>query len=165
MIWLLTTLLILTGFISYIFFAPFYVEIDSERNLLRIRFHYLASARLSITDSSLIINVRIAGWRKQLDLLSQKKRKERPIEVKRKSKRRKISFHKLKVIVKSFNVNKCYFNLDLGNLEWNGILFPLFLWISNVTMKYFRINFRGENDIKLEIENNIASILWAFIFK
>lgn len=165
MIWLLITLLILVLVFIYILFAPCYVEIDSERRLFRIRFHYLASARLSITDSSLIINVRIAGWNKPFDLLTKKKRKQKSLKVKRKSKPRKISLHKLKAMIKSFKVNKCYFNLDLGNVERNGILFPLFLWISHVTGKYFRINFLGKNDIKLEIENNIANILWAFIFK
>ena len=165
MIWLLTILSIFILVFSYILFAPFYLEIDSSRSLFGIRFHHLARGRLLITDSSLKIDLRIAGWTNQIALLTQKERKEKPIVVKRKGNPRRISFSKMKAMLKSFKVNKCYLNLDLENAEWNGILFPAFFWMSRVTGKKIQINFLGANEIKLEIENNIARILWAFIFK
>lgn len=163
MIWLLLILLMLTLFITYFLFAPFYLEIDSKRKLIRMRFHRLASARLLVVNSSLMIDVRIPGWRKSIDLIRQDRQKIKAT-TKKKYKARKIPFHKIKAVMKSFKVNRCYVDVDLDNMEMNGMLFPLFYWVSHLTGKYFRTNFLGRSDVSLEIENNVARMLWAYIF-
>ena len=167
MMWLLTISLVLILIIIYVLFAPFYLDIDTERSLLRVRFHHLSTARLLIIDNSLTVDLRIAGWKTQIHLPGQRKKKEKKktIEVKQKNKRGKISFRKGIAVFKTFKVNQCYFNLDSGDMPLNGILFPLFFWISRFTGKDFRINFLGENVIRLEIENNMARMLSAFLFK
>jgi hypothetical protein len=51
--------------IGYFLFAPFYVEIDTEKDLVQFRFHRLASAQFRRENSSLEIEIRIFWWRRQ----------------------------------------------------------------------------------------------------
>ena len=166
MMWLEVLFLLFVLVLAYALFAPFYLEVDSEINLLRIRFHHLASAKLLTRNSSLIIQLNVAGWNKEMDLFTEgvKQRKTTSV-VKRKRKSSKIQLRKVIAVLKSFKVNTCYINFDCGNMQWNGILFPLFFWISKITGKDIRINFIGVSNIKLEIENNFARIIWAFVYK
>ncbi|MFZ4613357.1 MAG: hypothetical protein ACOYNH_06710 [Bacteroidia bacterium] len=147
----------------YLLFAPFYLEIESEINLYRFRFHRVASAKILIENSTLILQIKIAGWNRNIDLLASKIKKEKVAPVKRKSNTTKIKFRKLMAIIKSFKVNKCCISIDTGNMQLNGILYPLFFWINNFTGKEIRINFIGDNSVSLEVENNFARIFWAYI--
>jgi hypothetical protein len=164
MIWLLIPLLLLLLVSGYILLAPFYLELDSSRGIFRFRFHRLASARLYIKESSLLVDLKIFLWIKTIDLLApRKEKKKKVIKKKKKKKRRMIPFRKIWAVVKSFKVNTCTLNIDTGNMPLNGILYPAFLWVSVKTGKHLMINFRDENEIIFETKNNIAHMLWAFI--
>ncbi len=165
MLWFLILIFIIAIIFSYLLFAPFYFEINSITGLCGIRFHHLASAGLIFTDDSLKIDIRIAGWNKQTywPAITEGK-KEKPVIIKKKKKPLKISFSMVKAILNSFKVNKCYLTIDSGNMQLNGILYPFFYWISKRTHKTIEINFLDKNEIILEIENNFARILKAFIF-
>ncbi|MDB4905134.1 MAG: hypothetical protein JWQ63_4415 [Mucilaginibacter sp.] len=130
--WLLIFLLITIAVVSYVLFAPFYLEINTSTGLCSIRFHHLASAKLIISDRSLLIDLWIAGWAKQIDLFAKTVTgKEKSNQSLKKKKRFKISFNKVKAVVKSFKVTKCYLTMDTGNVELNGVLYPCFYWLSN----------------------------------
>ena len=166
MIWLWTLVLIVVLFFSYLLFAPFYLEINSNNGMCRVRFHRLASVGIVIKDNSLVIDVSIAGWKRQFDLvdmLTTKREKKKVIRT-RKKKPIKISVEKIKAIVKSFKVSKCYVSVDSGNVQLNGMLFPVFYWLGRRAGKTIEINFLDKNIIILEINNNFARIIRAFIF-
>jgi hypothetical protein len=158
-------LLIVLFVFVYLLVAPFYLEIDSESALCRIRFHFLASAGLRVSDSSLILNLKIAGWKKRIDLLAPRKQKKKSVEekVKRQRKKTLIPFRKIWAVMKSFRINKCELSFDFGDMPLSGILYPLFQWLGILTGKSIKINFWNENKITLEIENNFARMIWAYI--
>ncbi len=72
MIVLLIVFIVFFIIIAYILFAPFYLEVDTEMDLLKIRFHYLASAQLILTGNSVMAEIKVAGLRKRFDLLASK---------------------------------------------------------------------------------------------
>lgn len=164
MIWL-ALLIVVLSFLCYLLVAPFYLEINSDDGLCRIRFHRLASARLQVRNSSLIIDLKIAGWKKQIDLLAARKKKKKSAQKKIEGKKKKagISFKKIWAVVRTFRINKCDLSFDFGDMPLNGILYPLFKWLSILTGKNISVNFWNENKIIVEVENNIARIIWAFI--
>ena len=163
--WLLFLLAIFTIIISYLLFAPFYLEANSALSVFRIRFHKIAIAEIFISNRTLMVEIKLAGWKKQIDLLAPKAKKEKKkVKKTKRSKRQNFSFNKFKSIIKSFKVNTCYINLDFENVRWNAALFPVFYGLSRVTHQQFHINFIGQNQINLQIENNMARIIWAYLF-
>lgn len=162
--WLLLFLTIFTILLGYLLFAPFYLEANSTINRLRLRFHKIATAELQMANRTLLLKIKVAGWKKQIDLLAPKAKKEKT-EVKKtkRSKSKNFTISKFKSIIKSFKVNTCYINLDFENVQWNAALFPVFYGLSRVSHKQFLINFIGQNQINIQIENNMARIIWAYL--
>ena len=161
MIVLLLILLLLVLCLSYLLFAPVYLEIDSRTTLCRMRFHRLMSVNLVI-DNSLNLELRIAWWKKTFDLLGAHKKTIRPAK-KRRRKRRQFPFGRFLSLLQSFKVNKFMIDIDTGEDYLNGILFPLFYLTGLKTGHDIRINFYDDSNLVIEIENNIISMLLAFI--
>ena len=166
MICLLIIALVLLIILCYLLFAPFYLEVDSSIGLCCIRFHKVASAGVYLTGSSLFIHLKILWWYKEIDLLApkeiQKKVGKKSIDqVKRK--KRKMSAEKVLAVIKSFRVNKFLLSIDTGDMQLNGILYPLFLWLNRRTGKAIAINFRNKNEMIVEIENNFFRMLRVYI--
>ena len=147
----------------YLLFAPFFVEIDSVKRLFRIKFHRLASARLIFDESSILLELKTAGWQKKIDLLEIKEKNKKAVVKNEKKKQTKISFQKFLAVLKSFRIRKFFLTLDTGDMQMNGILYPLFVLTSISSGKNITINFLDENKLILQIENNLARIIWAYI--
>lgn len=162
---LLVLCFVVLSIVMYVFFAPFFLEINSIHNLYRIRFHRIASVNIKIINNSLILETRVLGWVKQTDPFTnnnKRKRTQKPIhEIKKK--KRKISWQKMRKLLASFKINACHISLDFGDMQLNGILYPLFYFISRYTKKNIKINFVEENYMILEIENSLARMSWAYI--
>jgi hypothetical protein len=151
--------------VSYLLFAPVYLELNSLTGLYGVRFHYLAAGKLLIKNGTVIIAVRVAGWEKNIDLLAKRSRKaEKPPSSKRQRKPVKLSFSLIKNLFCSFKVNQCYLNIDTGNCTLNGMAYPLFYWVGKYLNKPVGINFLGRNEFILEVENTLANILKAIIY-
>jgi hypothetical protein len=166
MIWLLVLLLLIVAVFSYLLFAPFYLEINSLNGFYGIRFHRVAFAKLIFIDNSFKIDLYLAGWRKQIDLFARPAKgnqEEKPAKSERKKKPYKISFARIKAVIKSFKINKCYLDIDTGNVQLNGMLYPGFYWLGKYTNKPITIIFFEKNEIILEVENSVARVLKAFI--
>jgi hypothetical protein len=156
---ILIIILVLLLILGYLFFAPFYLEVNTATGLYRIRFHKLASARLFFTNESIMSEIKIGWFTKQIDLLE-----PRTIEpVERKNSHRKISWKKMKAVLASFKINKCTISVDTGDVELNGILYPVLYGLSVYTGKNIRINFLDENFVILEIKNSVARMSWAYL--
>ena len=162
MIWLLFILLLLILVICYLLFAPFYLEVDNIKHMIRVRFHRIISARFIIEDNTAFIKVKFLGWQLKFDLLKPKnERKKEPHEKRMQS--NKISTSKIIAVIGSFKINKFYVTLDTGNYALNARLIPVFYSLGYLINKTVTINFLQKNIFKLEIENNISRILWAYI--
>jgi len=156
-------LMVLMILLSYLLFAPFYFEVDSRDGLCRFRFHKVASVRLYLSESSLFADLRCTGWHKSIDLLAPgKKRKKAGGKSPRQGSRRP-SFGKIWAVLRSFRVNKLSVRLDTGNMQLNGVLYPLFLWLHRQTRRDLGINFLNENEIIIEIENTVFRMLRVYI--
>jgi hypothetical protein len=163
MAWLLVVLSIPVLVFLYVLFTPFFLEIDSTSNLWRIRIHHLASARLLVENNSFMVELTITGWKRRIDILDLKRNKEKPeAEKQRKSGKPKITMTKVKSVIRSFKVNACYVNLSFENGLLNAWLFPVFSELRRYSGKQFYINFTDVNEVKIEIENNMARIIWAY---
>ena len=154
----------------YLLFAPFFIEIDSDAGLFRIRFHLIASAGLRFSNESIFMKVKIGWWKKEYDLLKENiktAQKSSLPDSNKATNKKNISLQRiwkmLKGIIRSFRVRKCYIMLDTGDMPLNGILFPWFYLFSRRVNHDVLINFNNENTIKLKIENSIARMLWAYI--
>lgn len=166
MIGLLIFLIIIVSIFIYVLFAPFYLEINTINGLLRLRFHRLIKAQLFFNENSLFLDLKIAGWRKQIDLLAQKEQKEQKNKSIKKQAGKgpnRVSIRKIKAIVKSFKVNKFYLSISFDEMMLNGIIYPLLSFLSFKTNKRMEINFFHENEIILEVENNFFRIIRAYI--
>ncbi|MDO3627853.1 hypothetical protein [Mucilaginibacter sp. BT774] len=167
MAWLFSFLLVISVVFSYLLFAPFYLEINSTDGLFAVRFHKAASVKLAFIDHSLKIDLKILGWKKQIDLLDEifkRKPKEKADKKSSKGKAWRPSLTTIKAVIKSFKLNKCYLNIDTGNMQLNGILYPCFYWLNKYTGKPIGINFEDKNEVVVEIQNNCAGIIRAFIY-
>lgn len=151
--------------LGYLFFAPFYIEINSIEGYFRVRFHTIAKVSFKIIDYSPVLEIRIAGWIKQIDLLKTKsKAKEKPAAKKKKKKKKSnIRWRKFAGVLRSFKITQCDIIIDTGNIQLNGILYPVFYLMSFYSKKNIRINFIDENIIVLEIENSIARMSRAYL--
>jgi hypothetical protein len=168
MLWLLVLLLILAIVAGYLAFMPWVLEVDSTLGVYRVRFQRIASAVLRIRESSLIADVTVVGWKRQIDLLqprkkSQSKEHNEKSVTKQARKRHKMSLHRIWALLRTFKVNTCVVVADTGDMPLNGILYPVFYGLSVLSGKTFRISFNNENAIKLEINNTIARLLWAYV--
>ena len=164
MSWLIFSLILLLLILSYLLFAPFYLVIDSESNMIRFKFYNIASLTFPYSEIPFILKLKIVGWIKQIKLSGNRSDKALPESKKRKKQFPKLSINKTKAILKSFKINHFRIDLDLGDVQWNGLLFPVFYWVGELSNKEININFIGRNTFKIEIENNLARMIRAYVF-
>ena len=70
--------------------------------------------------------------------------------------------HKILQVVRTFKIKEFVLNIDTGNCITNAKLYPL-LSIAHLCKGQFNINFQGQNQLILQIENRPVRILKAFI--
>ncbi|HVS94321.1 MAG TPA: hypothetical protein VHE59_19925 [Mucilaginibacter sp.] len=164
MIWFWVLLPVLIA-LAYLLLAPFYVEINTASDLYRVKFHRLVSSALLITGDSLQIDLRVAWWKKRIDLLApQKLRRHEKKPVKKPSRRKRISFQTIWAIIKTFNVKRFSLTADTGDPAFNGKIFPIIYGVRILTGQDVSVNFSGRNELVVDITNNLARILTAFIY-
>lgn len=161
MTWLLVFVVVIVVVLIYLLFAPIYLEVDTERSLYLIRFHRLLSARLSVQES-LFVELRITWWHKSFDLFAARVERKKPQPENRKGKK-VVSFQKVWAVIKTFKVRRCEVNIDSGDDFFNGIFFPWMMLLGLHFRRNISMNFLGENKMVLEIKNNTARMLWAFL--
>jgi hypothetical protein len=167
MFWLLLFLLMLLAVVFFIFFAAFYLEANTTTGLLGIRFQRIASMRLLISSGYPVLEIRALWWRKRIAAISLFQAKKKTDDIKKHPAKRHpakhVAYKKIKALLGSFTVNKCYVNVDSGDVLRNAMLYPLLRWLSLRTGRNMSINFRGEEEIIIEIENSVARMMWAYI--
>ena len=156
----------LAGILVYLLCMPFYFEINSVDEIIQFRLHHLARGTVLFKTESIFLQLRITWWQKEIDLLAIKGKPakvKKVVKVKEKKALPKRIFRKLWAVIKSFQVRQCRISIDTGDMPANGLLFPVFYWIGRWLNKPVSINFNDENIVILEVKNNMARMLWAYL--
>jgi hypothetical protein len=144
----------------YLFFAPFYFELNTVKNVFRLRFHHLLSVSLNPDWG---IEVRLAWWRLNISSWKRERSEKKSGPKQVTARKRRMSIDQITALVKSFKVKACHVNLDFGDMQLNGFLYPFFCWLSWRSRKHFEINFIGRTEINIALQNSIARMSWALI--
>lgn len=160
--WIILLACILAGFI-YLLFVPFFIEINSVSKLFRVRFHRWVSATLIVNEKPVLIELIVLRWKKQIDLSRFTRSDRKPAEKTGPGKQTKFQIRKAIPLIRSFRINEFFLTIDTGNMQLNGMLYPLFVWLTNTSRKTFIVNFLDDNRLILQIENKLAWIIRAYI--
>lgn len=164
--WWVIPAIILLLFIGLLF-ARWFIEIDSTKDLYRIRLERMVIFGLLLNKDIIQFELKIFWWKKIYDfetlLFSKPTKTIAKPEIKKGKAKIKNPLKNLIKVIRSFKIRNCYITIDTGNMPMNGILFPWFYLFSIQSNKTIMINFWGENTVVLQIENSLARMLWAFI--
>lgn len=168
MTWLLIVVLLLLMIAGYLLFAPFYLEINTTRDVYRVRFHRLAVAGIAARKHSLVLEVRVIGWQKEIDLQKMLFSRQQPTNKKNEKKprehvKRAVPFRKALAVLRSFDIRECVINVDFGEVTTNGMLFPAAWLASRATGRQIEVNFLGHTILILKVRNNLARMAWAYM--
>jgi hypothetical protein len=164
MIYLLVIICILFLTLIYLLLAPFYIEVNSLTNLYRIKFHRLMSLSIKNSNDIIEFEMKLFFWTKKINFSEAKLVEHKELKSKNNNPPKKtLEWNKVKNVLKSFKLNTCDINIDMGNMQLNGILYPFVYFMSIHYKKQIALNFNGQNYVILEIENNLARIIRAYI--
>lgn len=163
MLWLLFILSFFT-LISWVLIAPILLIIDTKTGEYSLKWKGLGA--ICIT-SDFHLNWRLLFWKKTHYLFapiekSQVPKTQKTKKPQSKGSKWKPSLTKIKHLSRTFKVKACSLNLDTDNYLWNAYLFPVFYFL-NTPQRSLRINFKGEFQCQLIVENRLYRLLYAFI--
>lgn len=169
MMWVLAILFVLLALLLYVLLAPIILEVDSDADLYQLRYHKLASAKLSLDELEPIVHIDVLKWHRSFPLV---KKTEKAIEhgekaqkLSKEDKTRKRSTRIGKLLLKmagSFKVRYWYVTFDTGDMVLNGQLYPLVYLAGRQLDKPTVINFWGQNLIQVSISNSLAHMGWVY---
>jgi hypothetical protein len=156
-------LIIVFSLAAYLFFAPFYIKIDSTENVYQFRFHRLVILDLKTGDEP-VVELKTMGLKKRISLNAEGTQKGPHGNRTRKNNGQGREFPVKRIIrvLCSFQLTKCRVRLDSGDMQWNGILYPFFFWLGWHSNKDLQVNFTGENVVILEVKNSLARMSRAW---
>ena len=162
---LLILLIILFGFIGWLLLSPIQLILDSNRQLYCVRWMGLGRIGMKVVPGDVV--VRYDSWLFHHDFYPLKRDQKKKAEKKKKPKKKsRYSFGKVsrkaRKILRSFEIKSFLVNLDTDDYILNGYLFPLCHALGKG--KHLRINFQGEMEIHVVVENRLVRILKAIIF-
>jgi hypothetical protein len=165
MIILYVLLIIIVAIFGCILFLPFYIEINSEEAIYRVRLSPLFCLSVIPFSESFSIELKILGLKKNINIFEARKQKVRKTQSGRskEKKNRTISWRRIKSVLKSFIIKKCFITFDTGDAALNGVLFPAVYLASFYSGKSITVNFEERNEVILTIKNSFARMVWAYI--
>ena len=170
MLWWIVPVAVILLVTGYLLFTPFFLGIDSSAGYAGMRFGRLAEVGIVLNESEQVMRVKVAWWKRSFDLFRAPGPgvtivKEKP--VRKKNKRKPMPLNKLlrkvRAVLSSFRVTRCFITVDTGDMRMNGILYPWVYLLKRRMGKDVSINFWGDNVIILEARNTIARMLWAYV--
>lgn len=166
-------LAVLLGIFIYLLVAPFALLVDSNKMLIQIRLFGIASAQPLIIDNDIVLLIRVFGISFRLNITEKiksagaKKKKRKTQDDKHVAPKTKQSkafqLRKMLNVLRSFRFKVFRLHIDTGDYPLNGLLFPLFFWLSRWSKKDFQVNFDDRNELVMHVENSLARILLAYI--
>ena len=158
--------------IIIVLIAPFRFILDSHTQRIAFEWPPFGSAKLILkADGHPLLMYKILLWQRELALFDLKFKPTKEIEKgkqkkERKSKKTGARWARRKFIPlwHSFKLKELKLNLDTDDYCKNAYLFPLFHFLSNGKNRQLGINFNGESELRLIIENRIIRMIKAMIF-
>lgn len=164
MIWFLI-LIMLCLFIVYLLFMKLILYIDTENSKYYIQAKGLIKAHIEEDRKELFrIHLRVLFMNFYFYPLNstRKSKSNDPSKKAAIKKHSQISFKKGIRILRTFKIKKFDVKIDTGNCITNAKLYPLFSAL-NHHLANFRINFEGNNQLILFIQNRPINIIRAII--
>jgi hypothetical protein len=170
MLWWIVPVFLIVLLAGFVLFTPFFVGIDSSTGYAGIRFGRLIEATLLFNETLQVVRVKIAWWRKEFDLF-QSAKPVTPVQHEKAVRKRKTRkaiplaklLRKVRAVLSTFRITRCFITIDTGDMRVNGILYPWVYLLKRRIRKNVSINFWGENVVILEAKNTIARMLWAYV--
>jgi len=152
--------------VIYILLVPIIIFIDTNTNQYYIHLKSLAKISIEGNEESLIkiklklffLNFNFFPLRKNKKYIKKEHLKKRNS----KTSRNRISAKTSIRLLKTFKVKHFVLNIDTGDCIYNAKLYPIFALL-NYRIGHFKINFIGNNQLKLHLENRPIYILKSFI--
>ena len=171
MIFLITGLTILVFALGWVLIAPFRLTIDTKINHYCLWWKHIVKIEVLPLQKDLRFRLKIWFWTMDQSLLewrpkiqSGKTFKKGGVKSNRLSKFWRNKFWtKGRKILRSFEVKAFRLNLDTNNFVTNSYLYPLF-YVLNHPLRQLNINYNGDSELLLIVENRLYKILFAFLF-
>ncbi len=164
MLWIVLGILFIL-LVLYVLFLPLDLVINTIQNQYYIRAGAIARARFAIDENYLFrIELRTLGIPYSIYPLRKKKRIKKDSKPKKKRTRHfKWSYiNTLIRLIKSFELKRFTLYLDTGNCITNAKLYPVFAYL-NFRGGDLQVNFKGENQLHLHLQNRPIRIVKSFI--
>ena len=157
-------LVIIVSLILGLLFLPIIIYIDTTSNQYYIQFKGVFKISFEKHDLEIFrLRLKILFFNfyfYPLKIKTIKKDKEL-IQHKLKKPKKHIPLSKIIRVIKTFKVKNCLINIDTGNCILNAKLYPLFAFL-NYNHGNFFINFQGQNQFILVLENKPINILKSY---
>ena len=161
---MITALVLLAGFLTYLLLMPLELCIDSYRERYFLRMGVLARLGVEKDPAELIrLHLKVLFlnfyWRPS-DIRSWGRRGKKASRKGKAVKKRGMTLDRAGKLLKSFRVKSFRLELDTGNPVLNAKLYPL-LFLPGLRTWDVGINFLGHNHVSLQIVNRPIYILNA----
>jgi hypothetical protein len=174
--WIILTAIML--FFVWLIFGPIRFKINTMKHRYEVILPGIIRGMIIPTDDFLIFKLWITAIPIKFDPLKpgkskKPKKKEKPEKKKKKRKKEgSIPINKIRKmairIMKSFTIEKLYWNMDTGDYVLNARLMPVFAAVSN-NKRHLIINFQETNEFEIIVKNRIFNFIRiairTFIFK
>ena len=163
MLWIVLGILFIF-IVLYVLFLPLDLIINTIQNQYYIRAGVLAKARFTVDENYLFrIELRTLGIPHTIYPLRKQKRIKKKTIAKKGKSRFKWSYMKTAVrLIRSFELKRFSLQLDTGNCITNAKLYPVFAYF-NYLGSDLQVNFKGENQLHLHLQNRPIRIVKSFI--
>lgn len=163
---LLVILGILIAVLLFLLFTPIVIEVDSSKDLYRLRWRGIGYVRPIFRDGRFLIRFRILFFTKQLDPLKKRKSKKKKARKRKKktgTRWARKGLRKIGPIFRAIRVRHIYVNMDTNNAIINAWLYPAMRILSR-GRRQLHINFNDVNEVKLKLTTSGFRFIRAFIF-
>lgn len=173
MVWLIL-IIILCIILSFLFFAPIQLKINSNTGQYILNWGWVLKGRLipdveEITNSKIKLNIFFLPFhffplKKYLGRKGKAEKKKTPGKKKKDTKRIpfKHPIRRMWYVFRSFQVKVFDVNIDTDDYVTNAYLVPAFQLLSR-GKRHLSVNFEGKVDMQIWIQNNGLRVLKAFL--
>ena len=162
---LVILLTIVFGFLGWLLLSPIQLVLDSDRQMYCLRWMGLGRVGMKVIPGDLVL--RYESWLFQYEFHPLSHKKKRDAKKKKRQKKTRHSFRKvmrkIRNILGSFEIKAFWVNLDTDDYILNGYLYPLLFYLGK-RGKHLKVNFQGDLDVNIVVENRLYRILRAIIF-
>ncbi len=167
---LLITLVCLIALLGCLLITPLELIIHSANNEYKLRWGWLFRARLISLPDDLIIRISIPFYQKDFFPLhpkashksTQKAKKKKQRRRKNTSKKHRKAFKLIRSVLKSFHIRQFRLNMDTDDYLTNAYLYPIFYFF-NKGKGIWEVNYEGQFELDLEMDNRPIRLIYAFI--